>query len=53
VYWAGTYLFSPAVSLLLSLIASVLTTGAFHEDGFADTCDGFGGGWTKAKILES
>jgi adenosylcobinamide-GDP ribazoletransferase len=52
VYWAGTYLFSPAVSLLLSMIASVLTTGAFHEDGFADTCDGFGGGWTKGKILE-
>jgi adenosylcobinamide-GDP ribazoletransferase len=51
-YWAATYLFSPAVSLLLSMIASVLTTGAFHEDGFADTCDGFGGGWTKGKILE-
>jgi cobalamin synthase len=25
--------------------------GAFHEDGFADVCDGFGGGWTKEKIL--
>jgi cobalamin synthase len=24
---------------------------AFHEDGFADVCDGFGGGWTKEKIL--
>ncbi|TEB40459.1 adenosylcobinamide-GDP ribazoletransferase, partial [Flavobacterium circumlabens] len=29
----------------------ILTTGAFHEDGFADVCDGFGGGWTKEKIL--
>ena len=38
-------------SLLLGLAASVLLTGAFHEDGFADTCDGFGGGWTKDKIL--
>jgi cobalamin synthase len=28
----------------------VLITGAFHEDGFADVCDGFGG-WTKTKIL--
>ena len=37
---------------LLSLGAGVLLTGAFHEDGFADTCDGFGGGWTKSKILE-
>ena len=33
------------------MIASVLVTGAFHEDGFADVCDGFGGGWTKTKIL--
>jgi adenosylcobinamide-GDP ribazoletransferase len=32
------------------MIASVLVTGAFHEDGFADVCDGFGGGWTKEKI---
>ena len=27
-------------------------TGAFHEDGFADMCDGFGGGWTKEQILK-
>ena len=33
------------------MIASILLTGAFHEDGFADVCDGFGGGWTKDKIL--
>jgi adenosylcobinamide-GDP ribazoletransferase len=33
------------------MIAGILTTGAFHEDGFADVCDGFGGGWTKEKIL--
>jgi adenosylcobinamide-GDP ribazoletransferase len=29
-----------------------LVTGAFHEDGLADVYDGFGGGWTKAKILD-
>jgi adenosylcobinamide-GDP ribazoletransferase len=33
------------------MAATVLATGAFHEDGFADTCDGFGGGWDKAQIL--
>jgi adenosylcobinamide-GDP ribazoletransferase len=33
-------------------MVSVLLTGAFHEDGFADVCDGYGGGWTKEKILE-
>jgi adenosylcobinamide-GDP ribazoletransferase len=24
----------------------------FHEDGLADTFDGFGGGWTKDRVLE-
>src|ERR1700730_6921729 len=44
-------LFSSSLAILLSMIVSILTTGAFHEDGFADVCDGFGGGWTKEKIL--
>ncbi|KAA0993323.1 adenosylcobinamide-GDP ribazoletransferase [Dyadobacter aurulentus] len=49
---AGAYFTNLNIGLLLSMAASVLATGAFHEDGFADVCDGFGGGWTKAKILE-
>lgn len=40
------------LSILALMIASILTTGAFHEDGFADVCDAFGGGWTMEKILE-
>lgn len=44
-------LFSLELSLLLSMIASILLTGAFHEDGFADLCDGFGGGWKPEDIL--
>ena len=39
------------LSLLISMAASLLITGAFHEDGFADLCDGFGGGWQQADIL--
>lgn len=39
------------VALLLSMIASLLMTGAFHEDGLADSADGFGGGWEKAQVL--
>src|SRR5688572_2414151 len=39
------------IALVASIIAGILATGAFHEDGFADTCDAFGGGWTKEKIL--
>lgn len=41
-----------SIAIILSIISSILTTGAFHEDGFADVCDGFGGGWTKEKILK-
>ncbi len=39
------------VGVLASIITGILTTGAFHEDGFADMCDAMGGGWTKDKIL--
>lgn len=39
------------IAIIASIIAGILTTGAFHEDGFADCCDAFGGGWTKEKIL--
>ncbi|HSD07085.1 adenosylcobinamide-GDP ribazoletransferase [Flavobacterium sp.] len=51
VYYLATLLFTYEIALILSMIGGVLTTGAFHEDGFADVCDGFGGGWTKEKIL--
>jgi len=39
------------IGIIASMIAGILTTGAFHEDGFADVSDAFGGGWTKEKIL--
>ena len=52
IWIAGAYLTDMHIGLLFSMIASIFTTGAFHEDGFADVCDGFGGGWTKEKILE-
>ncbi|AYA35765.1 adenosylcobinamide-GDP ribazoletransferase [Hymenobacter oligotrophus] len=52
VYLGAAYLWGSAIGLLLSMVASVLITGAFHEDGFADVCDGFGGGWTSGRILE-
>lgn len=40
-----------SLAIVLGMAASVLLTGAFHEDGFADVCDGFGGGWDKAQVL--
>jgi adenosylcobinamide-GDP ribazoletransferase len=33
-----------AVAAGLAILAGIALTGAFHEDGFADTADGFGGG---------
>jgi adenosylcobinamide-GDP ribazoletransferase len=40
-----------AVAAGLTVALSVLVTGAFHEDGFADVCDGFGGGVTRDRVL--
>ena len=50
-YWVFSKAISLDIGIAVSMIAGVLVTGAFHEDGFADVCDGFGGGWTKDKIL--
>ncbi|MDM0067906.1 adenosylcobinamide-GDP ribazoletransferase [Variovorax sp. J31P207] len=36
----------------LSTIATVLMTGAFHEDGLADVADGLGGSADRARALE-
>ncbi len=36
----------------LMLVALVVTTGAMHEDGLADTADGFWGGFDPARRLE-
>jgi adenosylcobinamide-GDP ribazoletransferase len=52
VFLGANYLFGSPIAILVSLASGILVTGAFHEDGFADVCDGFGGGWTKVKILE-
>ena len=46
------FVFPLNVSILISIITGVLLTGAFHEDGFADVCDAFGGAFTRERILE-
>jgi adenosylcobinamide-GDP ribazoletransferase len=48
-YWLFKDIFT---AVILSVMGTLLTTGAFHEDGLADVADGFGGGWTRQRILE-
>ena len=52
VYYAAALVLPAPVAAVLSTAASIYITGAFHEDGFADTCDGLGGGMTKERALE-
>lgn len=52
VYLGAAQAWAPAVAALLALAAMVLATGAFHEDGWADTFDGLFGGWTIERRLE-
>lgn len=54
---AGIYLILESVlpnniAVILAVIISILATGALHEDGLADACDAFGGGWTKESVLQ-
>lgn len=51
VYYGSSFIFPHPLAILLSMISTILATGAFHEDGLADMCDGFGGGWNKQDIL--
>lgn len=52
VWWLVSQVLPATVSVGVMLAASLLLTGAFHEDGFADACDGFGGGVSRDRVLE-
>jgi len=51
VFLAADTLFSTSISLWLAMGFSLLLTGAFHEDGLADTADGFGGAFVREKKI--
>ena len=51
-FWIFNQIFNVEISIIIAIATGILITGAFHDDGFADTFEGFGGGWTKEKILE-
>ncbi|MEM7781646.1 MAG: adenosylcobinamide-GDP ribazoletransferase [Pseudomonadota bacterium] len=52
VYFLAHMVLPSVVAVLLAIAAGLLVTGAFHEDGLADTFDGIGGGLTQARALE-
>ncbi len=52
IFWLCVQIWSPWIAAILTLIFTALLTGAFHEDGLADYCDGIGGGATAARALE-
>lgn len=47
--WLGE---PPLISATLATLATMLMTSGLHEDGLADTVDGFGGGSTTERKLE-
>lgn len=50
-FYVSALLWSKVTAIIIALITGILLTGGLHEDGFADVCDGFGGGYDKARIL--
>lgn len=51
VWWLASHWFPRPIAAGLMLAAALLITGAFHEDGFADACDGLGGGNSRERAL--
>lgn len=49
--WALSFIVAWPIAVISALILRLLLTGALHEDGLADFCDGFGCGGDKQRIL--
>lgn len=51
VWWLASMLWPPLVAALLSAATTAWLTGAFHEDGLADTFDALGGAVSRERAL--
>lgn len=51
VLWAASLLWPPAVAAVLAVALGTWWTGAFHEDGLADTFDALGGSTSRERAL--
>jgi adenosylcobinamide-GDP ribazoletransferase len=52
-YWIASRAHLPPLpASALAMAATIMLSGAMHEDGLADTADGFGGGKTREDKLE-
>ncbi len=52
IFWFAAQYFGALLAALLSTAGTLLLTGAFHEDGLADTFDGVGGATDRQRTLE-
>lgn len=50
-FYVSALLWSKLTAVIMALTTGIFFTGGLHEDGFADVCDGFGGGYDKVRIL--
>lgn len=49
--WLALQFWPAPIAVVLALVFEACLTGAFHEDAVADSCDAFGGGWTRDDVL--
>ena len=50
-FYAALLLFTQPIAVIISMAITIYATGAFHEDGLADSADGLGGGLEREQVL--
>lgn len=50
-FFVATLIFPQSIAVLISMASTIWLTGAFHEDGLADSIDGMGGGFEREQVL--